>query len=111
LDVGQIGVTRDRLCDALHAEGVAVSRRYQNIHLLPVYQRKIAFGSKGFPWTSDICRRPVSYKKGICPIAERLNDSEFLGLNLCAYDINSKNIELIIKAFKKVWAFIEKKKL
>jgi len=103
LDIGQIGVTRDRVCDALHAEGVDVSRRYQNIHLLPVYQRKIAFGSKGFPWTSDICRRPVSYKKGICPIAEKLNDSEFLGLNLCAYEINCKDIELIIKAFKKVW--------
>jgi dTDP-4-amino-4,6-dideoxygalactose transaminase len=111
LDVGQIGVTRDRVCDALNAEGVDISRRYQNIHLLPVYQRKIAFGSRGFPWTSDICRRPISYNKGICPIAEKLNDSEFLGLNLCAYDINCKDIDLIIKAFKKVWAFIENKKL
>ena len=104
LEVGQISVTRDRVCDALNAEGVDISRRYQNIHLLPVYQRKIAFGSQGFPWTSDICRRPISYNKGICPIAEKLNDSEFLGLNLCAYDINCKDIDLVIKAFKKVWA-------
>ena len=107
LDVGQIGVTRDRLCDALHAEGVAVSRRYQNIHLLPVYQRKIAFGSKGFPWTSDICRRPVSYAKGICPVAEHLNDNSYMGLGLCIYDLSFEDVQMIAQAFQKVWAQIE----
>jgi dTDP-4-amino-4,6-dideoxygalactose transaminase len=104
LDVGQIGVTRDRLCDALNAEGVAVSRRYQNIHLLPVYQRKIAFGSKGFPWTSDICHRSVSYSRGICPNAESLNEKTYMGLGLCIYDLSIKEINSIVKAFKKVWA-------
>ena len=107
LDVGQIGVTRDRLCDALNAEGVAVSRRYQNIHLLPVYQRKIAFGSKGFPWTSDICRRPVSYAKGICPVAEDLNDNSYMGLGLCIYDLSFEDVQMIAQAFQKVWAQIE----
>lgn len=107
LDVGQIGVTRDRLCDALHAEGVAVSRRYQNIHLLPVYQRKIAFGSKGFPWTSDICRRPVSYAKGICPVAEDLNDNSYMGFGLCVHDLTMGHVEMIIRAFQKVWGQIE----
>ena len=107
LDVGQIGVTRDRLCDALNAEGVAVSRRYQNIHLLPVYQRKIAFGSKGFPWTSDICRRPVSYAKGICPVAEHLNDNSYMGLGLCIYDLSFEDVQMIAQAFQKVWAQIE----
>jgi dTDP-4-amino-4,6-dideoxygalactose transaminase len=107
LDVGPIGVTRDRLCDALNAEGVAVSRRYQNIHLLPVYQRKIAFGSKGFPWTSDICRRPVSYAKGICPVAEDLNDNSYMGLGLCIYDLSFEDVQMIAQAFQKVWAQIE----
>jgi len=107
LDLGQIGVTRDRLCDALHAEGVAVSRRYQNIHLLPVYQRKIAFGSKGFPWTSDICRRPVSYAKGICPVAEDLNDNSYMGFGLCVHDLTMGHVEMIIRAFQKVWGQIE----
>jgi perosamine synthetase len=107
LDLGLIGVTRDRLCDALHAEGVAVSRRYQNIHLLPVYQRKIAFGSKGFPWTSDICRRPVSYAKGICPVAEDLNDNSYMGFGLCVHDLTMGHVEMIIRAFQKVWGQIE----
>jgi len=107
LDLGLIGVTRDRLCDALHAEGVAVSRRYQNIHLLPVYQRKIAFGSKGFPWTSDICLRPVSYAKGICPVAEDLNDNSYMGFGLCVHDLTMGHVEMIIRAFQKVWGQIE----
>lgn len=102
-DSGATGVSRDRLCDALLAEGVAVSRRYQNIHLLPVYQRKIAFGSSGFPWNSSLCRRDVSYHKGICPVAERLNDHEYLGIGMCTFDLEASDVDLIIEAFQKVW--------
>jgi perosamine synthetase len=107
LDTALLGVSRDRICDALIAEGVTISRRYQNIHLLPMYQQKIAFGSKGFPWVSDICSREVSYAKGICPVAERLNDSSFIGLGLCTYDLTGEDVQLIIRAFKKVWGNLE----
>lgn len=107
LDLDVLGVSRDRICDALAAEGVTLSRRYQNIHLLPLYQRKIAFGSKGFPWTSDICRRNVDYGKGICPIAEELHESTFIGFGMCVYDLSKSDIDLIIKAFRKVWSSLE----
>lgn len=107
LDVQILGVSRDRICDALAAEGVAVSRKYQNIHLLPVYQKKIAFGSKGFPWTSDICHRDVNYSKGICPVAEELNESTYLGFGMCVYDLTDDDVELIAKAFRKVWSNLE----
>lgn len=103
LDLDLLGTTRDRICDALNAEGVAVSRRYQNIHLLPVYQSMIAYGSKGFPWTSDICRRRVDYSKGICPVAEKLNDETYFGFGMCVYDLNSADIDRIVNAFHKVW--------
>jgi len=103
LDVGSLGVSRDRICDALNAEGVAVNRRYQNIHLLPLYQRRIAYGSNGFPWNSEICKRTVSYEKGICPVAETLNDQLYLGFGLCVYDLTSADIEKILNAFRKVW--------
>jgi dTDP-4-amino-4,6-dideoxygalactose transaminase len=104
LDIEVLGVSRDRICDALNAEGVAVSRRYQNIHLLPIYQRKIAFGSRGFPWSSDICQREISYEKGICPVAERFNDSTYLGFGLCVYDLSLDDVAVIVEAFRKVWA-------
>lgn len=103
VDPTLLGVSRDRLCEALNAEGVTVSRRYQNIHLLPVYQQRTAYGSRGFPWSSDICRREVNYAKGICPVAEKLNDSTYLGFGMCVYDLDRDDIDLIVAAFRKVW--------
>lgn len=107
LDLDVLGTTRDRICDALNAEGVTVSRRYQNIHLLPVYQSKIAYGSRGFPWSSDICRRQVDYRKGICPVAEKLNDETYMGFGMCVYDLDRTDIDRIVEAFRKVWANLD----
>ena len=76
---------------------------YTNIHLLPMYQKKIAYGSKGFPWRSDICRRDINYKKGICPIAEDLHDNSFLSFAMCLHEFEGDDIELVVKAFKKIW--------
>jgi perosamine synthetase len=103
LDIELLKTTREKISKALNAEGVPVVSKYQNIHLFPVYQRKIAFGSKGFPWTSDICKREVSYEKGICPIAERLNDKTYLGFNICLYSLDEDDVNSIIAAFYKVW--------
>jgi dTDP-4-amino-4,6-dideoxygalactose transaminase len=108
LDPQTLGVSRDRVVDALNAEGVAVTRRYQNIHLLPVYQRKQAYGSKGFPWTSDICRREVKYDKGICPVAEELNDSRYMGYGLCSYAFSDEEVSMVIAAFRKVWGSLDR---
>ena len=107
LDLQMLGVSRDRICDALAAEGVAVSRKYQNIHLLPMYQKKISFGSKGFPWTSDICHRDVNYSKGICPVAEGLNDSTYIGLGMCSFELSDQEVDCLILAFQKVWFHME----
>lgn len=107
LDLALLGISRERICDALEAEGVSISRSYQNIHLLPLYQKKIAFGSRGFPWSSDICRRDVDYGKGICPVAETLNDSTFIGFGMCVYDLGIDDIRQISRAFQKVWANLD----
>lgn len=107
LDLALLGISRDRICDALIAEGVAISRSYQNIHLLPLYQRKIAFGSRGFPWTSDICHRDVDYGRGICPVAETLNDESYIGFGMCVYDLDLEDIRQIADAFHKVWANLD----
>lgn len=107
LDVQALGVSRDKIHAALKAEGVPVGNRYQNLHLLPIFQKKIAYGSKGFPWSSDICKRDVDYSKGICPVAEELNDSTYLGLGMCVYDLSDEDVNLIVTAFRKVWAALE----
>ncbi|MDX2478484.1 MAG: DegT/DnrJ/EryC1/StrS family aminotransferase [Gammaproteobacteria bacterium] len=104
LDIKELGLSRERIHAALQAEGVNVSDHYQNIHLLPLYQDKIAYGAKGFPWTSDICHREVDYSRGICPVAEELNDLTYLGFGMCVYDLTYEDVDLIVKAFRKVWA-------
>jgi dTDP-4-amino-4,6-dideoxygalactose transaminase len=108
LDISALGVSRQSIIQALLAEGVeGLSGSYQNLHLLPMYQKRIAYGSRGFPWTSDICKREVSYQKGICPVAEELNDRSYLGFAMCAFDLEDKEVDLIVHAFTKVWSNLD----
>ncbi|MDF3820169.1 DegT/DnrJ/EryC1/StrS family aminotransferase [Leptospira sp. 96542] len=98
------GVSKEKIYEALVAEGVSdISLQYANLHLLPMYQKKIAYGSKGFPWTSDICKRDVDYSKGICPVAENLNDFTYLGYEMCVREFPDEHVDLVIAAFQKVW--------
>jgi dTDP-4-amino-4,6-dideoxygalactose transaminase len=108
LDLDLLPVSRDKIHAALVAEGLSISKTFQNIHLLPIYQKKIAYGSNGFPWSSDICKRVVSYDKGICPVAEKMQDASYLAIGLCNFDWSDQDVELIVESFKKVWKNIEK---
>lgn len=101
-------VPRARIIEALAAEGVTgLAAGYANLHLLPMYQKKIAYGSKGFPWTSDICHRNVSYEKGICPVAEHLHESSYIGFAMCMHELTDEDVALIVKSFRKVWQNME----
>ena len=102
------GISRDRIYDALVDEGVeGLSTKFANLHLLPLYQKKIAYGNKGFPWNSDLCKRDINYKKGICPVAEKLHDESYLGFEMCRFELKENDINNIILAFKKVWRNLE----
>ena len=111
LDVNLLGVSNEKIAEALLAEGIqGIGTKYQNIHLLPMYQKKIAYGSKGFPWNSEFCKRDVNYSKGICPVAESLQDNLFLAFGISQYELEEEDVDLIIKAFKKVWFNLDKLK-
>ncbi len=98
------GPSKKVLCDALLAEGIPISSSYQNIHLLPVFQKKIAYGSKNFPWDIRSETTLLNYSRGICPVAEDLQDYRYMGIGLCNYDFEEEDIDMIIGAFRKVWA-------
>jgi perosamine synthetase len=104
IDSNLLSLSAEKISLALKAEGVLVTSSYQNLHLLPMYQNKIAYGSHGFPWTSDICKRDIDYSIGICPVAEKLNISSYLGLPMCVFDYTEDDVSLIIQAFHKVWS-------
>lgn len=104
INVNTLGVSRNRVFEALKAEGVeGLSTKFANLHLLPMYQNKIAYGRDGFPWNSDFCHREVNYDKGICPVAEELNDVSYLGFLMCTHQMIDEEVDLIITAFHKVW--------
>lgn len=102
LDVARLGVSRRKLIDALRAEGVpSIFGGYQNLHLLPIFTNKIAYGTKGFPWT--LAEREIAYGPGTCPIAEELHSTTFVGVNLCACEYHPEDVDLVVAAFRKVW--------
>lgn len=107
LDNDVIRVPRERIVAALKAEGLeGLGNGYVNVHRLPIFEKKIAYGSKGFPWTSDICKRHIQYGKGICPVAEKLQDETFIGFSICMHEMTDDEISLMVKAFRKVFKFL-----
>lgn len=105
LDVEALGVARELIVEALRAEGVpSLMAGYQNLHLLPIFRNKIAYGTKGFPWNSPYCTSAVTYGPGQCPVAEKLHAKSFLGLNICMNELPPSDVELLIIAFQKVWS-------
>jgi perosamine synthetase len=108
IDQTQTIASRKKIFDALVAEGVVgLGLSFANVHLLPIFQLKQAYGSNGFPWTSDICKRDINYKKGICPVAEGLHDNNYLGFQMCMHEMKDEDVDILIKAFKKVWANLD----
>ena len=97
-------VKKDIIFKALKAEGLDnLIDKYFNLHLLPMYQKKYAYGTKGFPWNSSISKRNVNYKKGICPVAEGINKDKLIIIELCVYDFNDNELKILVRCFQKVW--------
>lgn len=108
LDLVRIGVPRERLVAALRAEGVpGLISGYQNVHLYPLFQHRIAYGTHGFPWTSPYCDGQVTYERGTCPVAERLHAETFLGMSVCLNDYSMQDVRQVAGAFRKVWSQLD----
>jgi len=78
---------------------------YQNLHLLPIFRQKIAYGAHGFPWT--LAERDIPYGPGVCPVAEQLHSETFLGLSLCMCEFHPADVDQVVAAFQKVWDQME----
>ncbi len=96
----QTGVSKLKIFNALKKEGLPVFSQYENVHLLPMFKKQIAFGSKGMPWSLN---KKINYKNNKLPIAEKINNENYLGIPMCNYQLNEKDMLLFVKAFKKVW--------
>jgi perosamine synthetase len=99
----ETGIPRGRILNALQAEGLLINGEYSNLHLLPMYQQKMAYGGNGFPWSAEFYKGFVSYDRGICPVAEELQERSYMGIEMCLFEYKEKEINLVIKAFQKIW--------
>ena len=106
LDQKVVKASRAAIVAGLRAEGLTnLGEGYQNIHLLPVFQNKIAFGKSGLPWS--LGQREVKYNKGICPNAEELHEKTYIGFGISGLKLNDKDIRKIANTFEKVWANLD----
>jgi dTDP-4-amino-4,6-dideoxygalactose transaminase len=93
------GVSRATYAKALEAEGVPVSLGYvEPLYLLPLFQKRVAIGRNGWPFT--LTNR--SYAKGLCPVAERMHEREFLELHVCSWQLDDSELDAVVTAFHKV---------
>jgi perosamine synthetase len=90
---------RDQIHNFLRKKGIPIYKNYGNIHLLPIFKKKIAYGKKNFPWSLN----PHKNYKYSCPNSEFLNDYSYLGIPMCDYDFSNSDIDYIIKSFIQAW--------
>lgn len=93
--------SRKEFVAKLNKDGLnIVGEGYTNIHLLPIFQNKKAYGIKNnFPWCLN--KKKYNYKKGICPVAEKYHDEMVICIGIMHYDYTIKDIKKIVKIFKK----------
>tara|TARA_B100000029_G_scaffold476947_1_gene521534 strand:- start:28114 stop:29331 length:1218 start_codon:yes stop_codon:yes gene_type:complete len=107
LDLKKFKFKRKKIISLLKKEKIlGLAEGYTNLHLLPLFQNKIAYGKKGYPWSNY--NKSISYEKGICKNAEELHEKSFFYLAICSYDFKISDMKNYIIKFKKVWKKILK---
>ncbi len=104
-DASKTGLSRNELVNSINAEGIPLTMGYvKPIYLEPLFQQKIVFGDKGFPYScscyGDLSN--ISYQKGICPTVEKIESEQIIHTNICRAGINESDVDDVIRAFEKV---------
>lgn len=104
----QLGISRNIFAKALNAEGIPVGTGYvKPIYLEPAYQQKIGFGTQGCPFNCKFYEGVPDYRKGLCLVAERMHENELLLIPVCRYPHTRKDMDDVVRAFKKVYQNLE----
>jgi len=90
---------RDKIKEAIEAEGVPVGICYpQALYLTPLFQNRTAYG-KNCPWSCSKLGKE-NYRRGLCPVCE---DVASRALTLFTHpSLRSEEVEDIVKAVRKV---------
>lgn len=95
------GISMRRFVETVRAEGIPIDAGYTApIYWNPVYKWKVFYGKDGFPYSHH--PRKVEYKKGDCPVVERLHLHEVINTMWTHLAVKEKEINDIVRAIEKV---------
>jgi dTDP-4-amino-4,6-dideoxygalactose transaminase len=98
------GIHRDRLVQALAAEGIPFGAGYSEpLYWQPAYQRKQLFGKVSCPFRCPHYEGDARYDRGSCPVTERMYTEELMVTSLCRYPHSEADIDDIAAAVEKIW--------
>ncbi|MCP4668350.1 MAG: DegT/DnrJ/EryC1/StrS family aminotransferase [Deltaproteobacteria bacterium] len=109
-----VGVSRDTFINAVKAElpafelrekeGVKINCGYvKPLYLLPMFQKQMAYGSKGYPFASPWYDGQINYNSGVCSVAERIHEKELFIHELMLPSLARNDLDDVVNAFGKVW--------
>jgi|APSaa5957512535_1039671.scaffolds.fasta_scaffold03472_9 perosamine synthetase len=102
-DKSVTGLSREHFVEAVNAEGYYLRSGYlRPIYLEPIFQQKICFGKNGYPFVLNSRNDEIKYQKGLCPVAERLNDEEVILTNIIYPPLTTDDMDGFVRAIKKV---------
>lgn len=97
------GMSRDLFVAALREEGIPVGTGYsRTMYAAPTFLKRIAYGRDGYPWRTPGGDSPVTYSRGMCPVAEALLNERFLWLYHIAYSSTEDDMREVAAAVRKV---------
>jgi len=113
-DQTKAGIHRNKFVEAVKAElsptelreteGVKVGAGYvKPLYLAPLFQKRIAYGDAGCPWTCDKYKGRVDYRKGLCPVTEQMHYDILITHELMKPGMTKEDLDDVVKAFQKVW--------
>jgi dTDP-4-amino-4,6-dideoxygalactose transaminase len=109
-DEAALGIPRALLARAVNAELPApatwectpLTEGYvEPLYLNPIYQRRIAIGRHGFPFTANP-GVTYEYPRGLCPVTERMYEREMLLSPLVREPLTADDLLDLARAFEKV---------
>jgi len=97
------GISRSTFERAMFAEGFPLNKGYvKPIYLMSIYQRRKIYKNSLFPFVSKEFNTNISYKKGICPVAEVMFEKELLLSPICSCARSKRDIDLFVSAINKI---------
>lgn len=99
IDVDKLGVTLDKVVDALLWEWIPINPHYTKpLYLLPVFQERTYMWKNWFLFKES----NTDYSYGICPTCERKYEKELVYLEIIHHFHTKDDMDDIYNAFKKI---------